>query len=241
MNDKIKHSIKAVVFDLDHTLFDRYATLRVLAPVIAEYFRAGLRREVTPEQLAQVMIEADRQWVQLGWEVMYEAICHQDIFLIPPSLEGFQGLVFQQFHTAAVPYPYVRGILEQLRRNGYRTGLITNGDGFLQRSKLRLLGLEDCFDYVLITGDYGTAKPDISVFYHMADCLDCRTNEMLYAGDHPVNDVDASRRAGCISVWIRTQGNWCFPEVERARYELDSVEQIPDLVRKIENCPEPES
>ena len=226
--------IRAVVFDLDHTLYDRYRTLEAITPRIAERFRPWLRPGTEAGRLAAVMIAADRGFVQLGWEVMYREICRQGIFLEPPALELFEGYVLGLLGEVAVAFPFVKPTLARLRQQGYLLGLITNGESSLQRKKLRLLELEDSFDRILISGDWGLSKPDVRVFAMMAEWLGVEPREMVYAGDHPLNDVDASRRAGCTPVWIRTQGTWCFPQTERAGYEADTVAEVPDIINKIE-------
>ena len=46
--------IKAVIFDLDHTLFDRHATLRAIAPMFRKYF--DINDGVTEKESAEKWI-----------------------------------------------------------------------------------------------------------------------------------------------------------------------------------------
>jgi FMN phosphatase YigB (HAD superfamily) len=55
----------------------------------------------------------------------------------------------------------------------------------------------------------------------------------MYVGDHPINDIDGSRNAGYTPVWVKTTGYWCFEEIPRAEYEVETVAEIPDLVAQI--------
>jgi hypothetical protein len=57
--------------------------------------------------------------------------------------------------------------------------------------------------------------------------------ELMYVGDHPINDIDGSRNAGYTPVWVKTTGYWCFEEIPRAEYEVETVAEIPDLVAQI--------
>ncbi len=58
--------IKAVVFDLDHTLFDRYETLRLVVPRFKDYFK--INDGITDEYIYEKICWADKQYVHLGWK-----------------------------------------------------------------------------------------------------------------------------------------------------------------------------
>ena len=66
----------------------------------------------------------------------------------------------------------------------------------------------------------------------MARSLGIKTGEMLYIGDHPLNDIDGSRKAGCVPVWVKTTGTWTFPEIEKPELQVETVKEIPELIKK---------
>jgi putative hydrolase of the HAD superfamily len=53
----------------------------------------------------------------------------------------------------------------------------------------------------------------------------------MYVGDHPKNDVDASRRAGYTPVWVRTIPNWVLEDMEKCELQVDTVEELPELIK----------
>ena len=67
----------------------------------------------------------------------------------------------------------------------------------------------------------------------MTDYLGINPDEMMFIGDHPKFDVDGSRKAGCIPVWVKTTGTWIFPEIEKPEFQVETVEEIPDIIRRI--------
>ena len=67
----------------------------------------------------------------------------------------------------------------------------------------------------------------------MSERLNIPPEELMYVGDNPVNDVDGSRNAGYIPVWVKTTGYWCFEDIPHAEYEVETVEEIPALVKRI--------
>ena len=96
-----------------------------------------------------------------------------------------------------------------------------------------MLGLRDAFDEIIVSGETPYEKPQKEIFLLMAEKLNIKPEEMLYIGDHPVNDVDGARKAGCIPVWVRTTGTWIFPEIEKPELQVESVKEIPLILKKI--------
>lgn len=223
--------IKAAVFDLDHTLFDRYETLKLVAKKFRECFR--IAEGVTDEYITQEYIFADKNFVHKGWEGVHKYLCEKGIFAEEPGFEEYTEKVIGCFKGIAVKYPFAIPTLRAVKEKGLKVGLITNGQRDVQSKKLEMLGLEDCFDEIIISGDYDFAKPDERIFRLMAERLGIETSEMLYIGDHPRLDVDGSRRAGCIPVWVKTTGTWIFPEIEKCELQVETVEELPAIIDKL--------
>lgn len=223
--------IKGVVFDLDHTLYDRYATLTAIAPYFCSYF--DVSPGLTPDKLAPIWIEADKQCVHLGWQAVIDFLAQQGVFRTAPALPVYSAFLLGWFRRVSVPFPETRQLLADLQKAGYKTGLITNGSGETQRAKLRNLDLQDSFDQVVITGEFGVHKPAPEPFHAIARWLGAKPQQLLYVGDNPLNDVQASRDAGFVPVWVRTTGTWVFPEIEKPELQIDHICELPALLQKL--------
>lgn len=223
--------IKAAVFDLDHTLFDRYGTIRKIAPDIVASF--DVADGITSEIFAEELSFADKQYVHKGWRNIHSYLVKKNIFKTIPTYEEYAENVLKCFRTTTVKYDFAIPVLKEIREMGIKTALITNGTPELQYFKLKSLELENCFDEIIVSGETPYEKPDKRIFELMAEKLDIETNEMLYVGDHPVNDIDGSRKAGCIPVWVKTTGTWVFPEIEKPELQAETVKQIPDLIKRL--------
>lgn len=86
----------------------------------------------------------------------------------------------------------------------YPIGIITNGPSAHQWQKVRALGLERYMPaaHIIASGDVGTEKPDPVIFREMAARLGVRPEEMLYIGDNYDNDVAGAEGAGCAALWF---------------------------------------
>lgn len=223
--------IKAAVFDLDHTLFDRYGTLRLVAECFHERFK--IAPGITAAYIAEQIIWADKQYVHLGWTHIHRHLIDCGIFAEEPTFQEYREFIFSCFKRMAVPFDFAKPMLQELRDMGIKVGLVTNGGHELQYSKLKMLDITDCFDNIIATRDIGVHKPERGPFDIMAWRLGIPQEEMLYIGDNPLNDVEGSRRAGYIPVWVRTTGVWAFPELEKPELQVDTVAEIPDLIRRL--------
>ncbi len=223
--------IKAVVFDLDHTLFDRYATLALVAPMFREKY--GFNDGITDEYFTEQICRADRNYVHFGWEKIHEYLNSKNIFKTVPEYEDYREYLLYCFSKVAVPYEFSKPMLSTLRAAGYKTGLITNGRHEIQTSKLAMLGLDKSFDEIVISGDTPYSKPDKEIFLLAAERLGVEPCEMMFVGDHPVSDVDGSRNAGCVPVWVKTTGTWVYPEIEKPELQVETVAEIPQMLERI--------
>ncbi len=226
--------IKAIAFDLDHTLYDRYSTLRSIAYLLKQEYEERLNPLLSAAKLGDMLVEMDKAYIYAGWPVMFEKLVAQGMFLDPPTFEEYFAFFMEAFQKVAVPFPMVEQMLKEFQVQGYRVGLLTNGEAHIQRGKVRMIGLLDSFDCILAGEEMGIQKPAVQPFEKMAQCLGCTTKEMIYVGDNPLNDMEAARRAGCIPVWVKTSGkDWDFPEYEKPCHEVNDILELPKLLEEL--------
>lgn len=223
--------IKAAVFDLDHTLFDRYGTMAKIMPVFYEKF--DFSEGMTLEKVTELMIKADKLYNHDGWDVALDFLVKEGMFKEPPTFEYYRDSLLAAFRTDAVEYPFTKPMLDKLHAMGLKTGLITNGKSITQRSKIDRLGLESYLDEIVISGEIGIGKPNPEPFKIMAKRLNMKPEEIIYVGDHPENDVDGSRGVGFIPVWVATLGRWTLPEIEKPNFSVNNVSEVPQIVEAI--------
>ncbi len=224
--------IKAVVFDLDHTLFDRHSTLKI----VAKYFRATfeMNPDITDEEFSQKWIYADDTFVYSGWQYIYENLIENGVFKTVPPFEEYRDFVVEHFHHNAVSFPETIPMLRKLKEQGFKVALITNGQHELQYRKIDMLGLRDAFDEIIVSGDVKVDKPDKEIFLIMARRLGIEAEQMIYVGDHPVNDIEGAASAGCKTIWMKCKSSLIECKIPPDETVL-SVEEVPFAVEKIIN------
>ena len=127
--------IKAIIFDLDHTLFDRYATLTEIAKSIREDL--PINPNLSDEKISEIMIKADKTCIYYGWEKVNNYITNQtELFAKKIPENAYSDYILGKFMNVAVPFSFAKPMLETLKREGYKLGLITNGKPGLSRLAL---------------------------------------------------------------------------------------------------------
>ena len=103
--------------------------------------------------------------------------------------------------------------LDQLRRRGYRTFLLSNTNPFVQSwaesdafsASGRPLGsyLEKCYT----SYEVGIMKPDAGIFLHMLSDVGIRPEETLFLDDSPAN-IAAAEALGIQTLLVEKNGDW---------------------------------
>ncbi|MBQ7953452.1 MAG: HAD family hydrolase [Clostridia bacterium] len=225
--------IKGVVFDLDHTLFDRYATFEECAPLWYERFQKYMAPGLGIEDVIVTMTYADKNYNHFGWGTVLQYLNESGFFREPMELYEYEEYIYEGFSKFAVPFTFTDALFEKLWDMDLKIGLITNGSEEVQQAKLKMLGFERKFDEIIICSTPEMRKPKTLPFEIMSQKLGIAPNELMYVGDHPKNDVDASRRAGYTPVWVRTSGIWGYKDIEKCEYQVDTVAEIPEIVKKL--------
>lgn len=85
----------------------------------------------------------------------------------------------------------------------YKLGLITDGRSITQRSKLKALGIEELFDKVVISEEFGSMKPDEKNFKYFEEE---GIEEYFYIGDNTKKDFITPNKLDWISICLLDTG-----------------------------------
>jgi putative hydrolase of the HAD superfamily len=221
--------IKGVLFDVDETLVDSGAAVRVAI----EGHLDDLGLPSGPAALAQ--------WVELE-EVYFSRYLAGELTFFEQRRERVRHMAgrsmsddeaddwlfgyVQRIGAAWEPFPDAVPSVDTLA--DMRLGIVTNTETWYQREKLEYVGLMDRFRCLIGTDTVGVAKPDPEIFRAGCEALGTEPGETLYVGDRLEVDAIGARDAGLVGVWLdRTGGGEAPPGVP----VITSLEQLPDLLR----------
>jgi putative hydrolase of the HAD superfamily len=208
--------VKALLVDLDDTLLDytggvdeswieACSAVAVpagvdLLPLVAAIARARRWFWSDPERHRRERIDMPGAWRKIAERGLVE-IGAPDA--LAPDIAG--DFAARRWARMAL-FPGVPEALDRLRQCGVSLALVTNGDRTQQRRKVEQYDLARFFDVILIEGEFGTGKPDASVYRHVLDRLGTRASEAWMVGDNLEWDVLAPQRLGLRGVWVDAPG-----------------------------------
>jgi putative hydrolase of the HAD superfamily len=195
-------AIRAVLFDLDGTLYDRDATMVELAHDQFAAFHDHLQPRVDEHRFATRFIELDDHGYASRSDV-YSRLADEfglDNRLTVDLERHFWEAYGRRCEISADTW----NTLHSLRAAGKRLGIVTNGQTEWQSRKIEGLGLGSIFDVVLISEKEGIRKPDARIFDRARErCGVDHPSEAMFVGDHPEVDVAGAHAAGMVAVWKR--------------------------------------
>ncbi|MGP4045261.1 HAD family hydrolase [Streptomyces sp. 2A115] len=206
-------TIKAVVWDVDDTIFD-YTTAD----------RAGMRGHLAAEglldgyasveqALARWRELTDQQWARFAsgettdWEEARRdrVRAFLDAPLTHEEAEAWFHRYMGHYEAAWALFPDVLPVLDTLA-GSHRHAVLSNSSIRVQDRKLSVLGVRDRFESVLCAAELGVSKPAAEAFHAACDALALPPHEVAYVGDHPEIDGQGAADAGLFSVWIDRAG-----------------------------------
>jgi putative hydrolase of the HAD superfamily len=192
--------IRAVLLDLDGTLFDRDSAVRILGETQYLAFERDLTG-VSPGPFVSRLLELDGHGFG-DKEMVYRCLALEFNFsaaLAARLVDDFWG----RYHRFCRPFPDAVNTLQALRARGKIIGLITNGRRVIQDGTIDALGIRPLLDAILISEVEGIRKPDRAMFERAAARLGVAPSECCHVGDHPDVDVAGATAAGMKAIWKR--------------------------------------
>lgn len=225
--------IKAVIFDFDHTLYDRDASYAKMAVPFAADLSDYINHGLTDDELLARMQQADKDGAYpLGWPDVYKEKIKKGVFATVPTYEVYMKVIRTHQPRTITLWPDTLSTLTALREQGYKLGMLTNGGEKSQMDKLSNTPLAPYFDKIIISGTLPEGKPHASAFHAICAALEVAPAEAVYVGDHPINDVEGSKKAGLTAIWIPYVKP--FPaDVTPPDHTIAALGELPALIEKI--------
>jgi len=217
--------LQVIVFDMDDTLYPE-----------VQFVQGGFKAAAV--QLDRIVGRStgaldvfcgilDRQGVHRVFDIgLAELGIDDDPDIMQDMVNAFRG------HAPSVrPYPGIRAMLQALRENGSRLGLISDGPYDVQQSKWNALGLDVFFDWVTFTDGLGgrsTWKPNDTAFVKMEHETGFSGAAVAYVGDRPDKDFPAPDDLGWRTLRVRYQDTFHAeePDTRPDRPTAYSVEEL---------------
>ena len=210
--------MRAAIFDLDDTLYEREQFVLSGFAAVADEIE---RRFNLPAPWILATLKRARGRGHEGREL--QALCADHGLpegLIPELVE-----VIRRHEPALALGSVASAVLAQLRADGWRVAILTNGLPATQRAKVEALGLEGRVDAVLYAEEHAPGgKPSGAAFDAALAAVGVPGGRAVFIGDDLVRDVHGARAAGLSTLRVAPKG------APRTRDDADAIvtlEEVP--------------
>lgn len=233
--------VKAVLFDLDDTLFDHlHSTRQGLLTICQAY--PPLQQRALEELFSDYTRLLDEVHLQVlaGKLTIDEArrerfrrfflLHHPETSNLPEMAAHAATLHRATYQASRQPVTGARELLEYLHGK-VKIAIVTNNLQVEQVEKLRYLELDHLIDELVTSEKTGFIKPDPGIFHVALARLGCRAEEAVMIGDAWKSDIVGATQAGVRAIWLNRIGMAC-PDAEMA-VEIRSFDPLGEITELI--------
>jgi putative hydrolase of the HAD superfamily len=222
--------IKAVVFDLDNTLWDFMKAKRVAIDAAVEaMIDAGLelpKKEMIDRIFNLYSIEGIEDQ-QIFDKVLLKKFGKIDYRILAAGIVGYR----RAKDGALTLYPHVMQTLTTLAKQGIKMAVISDAPRLAVWLRLSAFNLHQLFDEVVTFDDTGERKPSPKPFRKALQLLGLKPEEVIMVGDWAERDVVGAKQVGMKTIFAR-YGNLFDTKDSGADYEVNDIKEILAVIRK---------
>lgn len=190
---------KTVLLDLDGTILD---TNELIIESFQHVFREHLAKEIARDTLIHQMGRPlDDQLRYFSGRTENESV--DDL------RQAYRTYNTSRHDDLVTAFPYTRDVLEQLRREGVRLGVVTSKVRMTTERGLRHCGLDDLMETIVTVEDVTRPKPHPEAVRKAMQALGAQPGITWMVGDSPY-DMEAAKQAGVQAVGV----NWSLKGTE---------------------------
>lgn len=220
-------TIKAIVFDLDDTLYEEKEYVKSGFKAVDHYIRSNYNVSGFYDIAALLFHSTDRKLIfnktleKLG--ISYDERTIKELVHCYRSHEPDIYLLND-----------ARWVLNQLK-DKVKIGILSDGYLLGQQKKITALNLKDKCDSVILSDSFGREnwKPSPFIYGEVSRQLMVPHHECMYVGDNLQKDFITANKLGWTTVQIiREHGiyaNVCMDKKYEAQYQIDDLRKLTEL------------
>lgn len=206
--------IKAVIFDIDNTLYDFDSVHIKAMNKVKVYVEKTFG--ISSDEFENRLSKAQSKMVdRLGKD---SAATHSRIIRFQEALEELSDKNMQSALTMCnlywdtlldimEPEKGIEDFIKALINKGIKIGVGSNMTSHMQFEKLEKLGLLKHIDRVITSESAGAEKPSDKFFKLCVEKMGCKPEECLFIGDNIKYDVEGAISGGLNGMWYNKKGD----------------------------------
>ena len=199
--------VKAVIFDIDNTLYSYDDAHAVAWEALCAYVNAQLDMDAETflrcHKAAQTIVKerlgADCAALH-NRQLRYQVLLEENQKPLRHAMV-MNDLYWNTLIAAAKPQPGIPECLKALKAAGFVLGIGTDMTVDYQLKKLAALDMLHLFDFIVSSEEVNAEKPDQKLFALCADKAKVRPEDCLFIGDSLKKDYHGALNAGMEAIW----------------------------------------
>ena len=215
--------IRAVIFDYYNTLIDiktdedKSEVFRFLS-LYLQYYGLHMNEQTLKAALdhekKRYLKTKDEAYPEVDLEVVFSNILEKEGINNPFGAESccklFRLLSRERFQL----FPDSIPVLKEIKRSGYAMAVVSDAQKVFCLEEGEMLGLNQYFDHIVLSTQFGFRKPDRRLFAIACDLLDVAPDRAVYIGDDPKKDIKGAQQAGMSAILVNRNSQSLETEIE---------------------------
>jgi putative hydrolase of the HAD superfamily len=198
-------SLKAVLFDMDNTLFDFVAAkLEACREILSFIGRENGDITGEPSELFGYFLRGVYGFED--YENIRDYMQERNVFTVQGYRKCCEIYEKEKLQNLEL-YAGVTDTLDKLKELGLKLVIITDADRYHALARLTRAGLLNYFDLLVAADMTGTKKPDPTHFLFALETLGIKPEETLVVGDSIKRDIAPARKLGLRTAYA-SYGDW---------------------------------
>jgi len=228
--------IKALLFDLDDTLYDEKQFVNSGFNKVAEFVENKFK--IDKDFFYKILIDIFNEGKRGN---IFNIALERVNIIYDENIIRLMVKIYREHNLKIKLDKGIRSLLIKLK-GIYSLGIITDGYFEVQKKKVQALKLEELFDSIIYTDKYGREywKPDVFGYkLALKELDDILPEETVYIGDNPHKDFIGAKEIGITTVRILCRGreysNVRLDKDYEADYEIKELQEIIDVLKVLKN------
>jgi len=233
----MKTDIKAILFDIDDTLFDRKLAqtkvLRIIMHSLPEIFGT-----LNNNQVLNAFMQSDRLVLkEFDAGISSEGLRDRrnrlflNILGLPENIaDRISEIYVRELPVCDAPVAGAVQLIGELSGK-YELGAVSNGLPDVQYGKLKTIGVRNMLSCIVLSEEVGMRKPDPKIFLHAVRLLGRQPDECLFVGDSYTSDMIGAKKAGMFTCWFNPAKSSIQSEDIKPDFVVNNLLDIPVLLK----------
>ncbi|HOT02613.1 MAG TPA: HAD family hydrolase [Methanolinea sp.] len=219
--------VRAMLIDMDNTLFDLVGAKRAACRAIVEKTGVG-----DADLLFSYFLRRTRGFEDPG--NILDFLVDEGVY--SDSLFGVCDTMYREVKLSNIePYPGVRETLERLVERDYPLALVTDAHRNDAIPRLERAGVRGFFDHIITYDMTWQKKPDPVPFLYALQMINTTPGDAMIVGDSPRRDIAPGKKLGMTTVYARYGDRFSLPGTDGgADFTIDGFAQLLPLLSGLE-------